>query len=109
MPSRRSRRSAQPEPRREGRIALDASGLLALAQLLGTDTSLSLDPPSHTPRGALLSLEGQILVPAGAFTDPTQALRASGIYGEDGWDAWRIGDHRGPTLRESAEEVNAAV
>ena len=31
--------------------------------MLGADVALSLQPPSRTPAGALLSLEGQIVVP----------------------------------------------
>ncbi len=106
LPKRRSRRP-QPEPVRQRKVEMDASGLRAIAQMLGADVPLSLLPPSRTPNGALLSLEGQVLVPAGVFADPSQALRASGIYGESGWDAWHIGDEQGPTLREAIEEVNA--
>lgn len=88
------------------RVEMDAAGLTYLARMLGDDVSLSLSPASRGPRSAILSLEGQIIVPAGAFTDPSQALRAMGIYGEDGWGAWHLGDERGPTLRESIEEIN---
>ena len=101
---RRAQQRAEEAPSQP--LALDASGLVKLARMLGDDVPLSLRPASRGPRGALLSLEGQIIVPAGAFTDPSQALRAMGIYGEDGWGAWHLGDDRGPTLRESIEEIN---
>lgn len=107
MQSRQQRRAQQrAEEAGPKTLTLDASGLAGLAQMLGDDVPLSLRPANRGPRGALLSLEGQIIVPAGAFTDPSQALRAMGIYGEDGWGAWHLGDERGPTLRESIEEIN---
>lgn len=107
MQSRQQRRSQErAEAAALQTLTLDASGLVQLARMLGDDVPLSLRPASRGPRGALLSLEGQIIVPAGAFTDPSQALRAMGIYGEDGWGAWHLGDERGPTLRESIEEIN---
>lgn len=107
MQSRQQRRAQQRvEERTSESVALDASGLAKLARILGDDVPLSLRPASRGPRGALLSLEGQIIVPAGAFTDPSQALRAMGIYGEDGWTSWHLGDEGGPTLAESVEEIN---
>lgn len=104
----RQERRAQERAQRgaQQHVEMDAAGLTYLARMLGDDVSLSLSPASRGPRGAVLSLEGQIIVPAGAFTDPSQALRAMGIYGEDGWAAWHLGDERGPTLRESIEEIN---
>lgn len=106
-PRRRSRRS-HVESGSRGPITLDGNGLVALAQILGSDASLSLGPGRRTPAGAVLSLEGRIILPTGVFVDPTAALASCGYAGEDGWDAWHLGDSRGPSLRESVQEVNAA-
>ncbi len=105
LPSRRARR-AQMQRAAMAEVRMDPVGLRSLAVMLGTDTPLSLRPAHRTPEGAVLTLEGRVLVPAGAFSDPTQALRAAGIYGEDGWTSWHLGDEAGPTLRESIDEVN---
>lgn len=108
LPRRRSRHSKTPESRLPTPIPLDSSGLVSLAQMLGSDVPICLGSDRRTPGGAMLSLEGQIVLPVGVFTDPTQALSACGYQGEDGWDAWHLGDARGPSLRESVEEVNTA-
>ena len=109
MPTPRSRRAQARHGGSRQEVGRDAAGLRALAQMLGADVALSLQPPSQTPAGALLSLEGQIVVPVGVFGDPSQALRASGMYGEDGWLAWHLGDEKGPSLAESIDEVNRSL
>lgn len=104
-PARRSstrRLDAEPIA---GPLAHDAQGLAVLAQLSGA-TPLALHPGSRTPQGARLSAEGIVIVPSGNFQDPTQALVAEGIVGEDGWIAWSLGDEHGPTLAEAIAEVN---
>ena len=106
MPTRRSRREHARHNAGVAGVGRDAAGLRALARMLGSDVTLSLQPAARTPSGALLSLEGQIVVPAGVFSDPSLALRACGFYGEDGWTAWHLGDDRGPSLGESIDEVN---
>lgn len=90
------------------KLQQDAGGLLVLAEMTGGETPLALHPASRTPRGAALTAEGAIRVPSGVFSDPTAALIAEGISGEDGWQAWSLGDQFGPTLAEALEEVNQA-
>lgn len=106
-PRYRPRRSAPTRPSLRS-VTLDREGLVSLAQILGVDAALSLAPGRPTPEGAVLSLEGQIVLPSGVFVDPTAALTSLGYRGEDGWDAWHLGDGHGPSLREAAAEVNAA-
>lgn len=90
-------------------LSEDSQGLAALAEAAGQPVALSLRPSGLTPRDAALLPGGKIAVPAGEFSDPTMALEAEGIRGQDGWRLWRIGRENGPTLSEALEELNAAL
>ncbi len=103
--SRRQRRTAQESPS-PTQVGFTPEGLAALTRVAGGEIPLSLRPAARTPRGALLTSDGTVRVPAGSYSDPTEALQASGVYGEDGWTAWYLGNDRGPTLAEAIEEIS---
>lgn len=107
FPSRRpARTSTGAIPVLEHQVDPGPEALALVAQVLQVDTPLSLAPATRTPPGATLSAAGKIIVPTGSFDDPTLALEAGGIVGEDGWISWHLGDQYGPTLGEALEEIN---
>lgn len=87
----------------------DAQAMEALGRIVGEEAPLVLRPSLEPTVAGALTTEGLVRVPAGRFTDPTEALSASGHPGLDGWEEWHLGDHLGPTLAESLGEVNAEI
>ncbi len=112
FPSRQQRRASTVTPASATptvmTLSRDAKGLAALAYVLGEDTPLTLRPSSRSPEAAYLSAQGAVVTNQGHFTDPTAALIAAGIAGEDGWLTWHLGDEDGPTLAEAIQELNDA-
>lgn len=100
-----------PAPLPEGVPVLlrDAQAMEALGRIVGEEAPLVLRPSLDPTAEGVLTPQGQVRVPAGEFDDPTEALAASGHPGLDGWDEWHLGDHRGPSLAESLDEVNAEI
>ena len=87
----------------------DAQAVEALGRIVGEEAPLALRPSLEPPVEGVLTPDGRVRVPSGDFTDPTEALSASGHPGLDGWEEWHLGDHLGPTLAESLDEVNAEI
>lgn len=90
-------------------LARDAQGLASLAQIVGEDAPLVTRPSVEPAVEATLVESGLVRVPAGDFTDPSAALAASGLPDLDGWEELHLGDHLGPTLAESLDEVNREI
>jgi len=87
----------------------DAQAIEALGRIVGEEAPLALRPSLDPTVEGVLTPGGRVRVPSGDFTDPTEALSASGHPGLDGWEEWHLGDHLGPTLAESLDEVNAEI
>lgn len=87
----------------------DAQAIEALGRIVGEAAPLALRPSLDPVVEGVLTPEGRVRVPSGDFTDPSEALSASGHPGLDGWEEWHLGDHLGPTLAESLDEVNAEI
>ncbi len=108
-----SRRKVHPStgaiPILQQEMGRGPDGLRLVASMLGEATPLSLSPAVRTPHGATLQTDGNVSVPAGTYADPTEALQASGFQGEDGWEAWHLGDQYGPTLGEALAEINRSA
>lgn len=107
FPSRMQRRAdtgAIPISQRS--LSRNEQGLAALAAMNGRAVPLSLAASAGVMVSAELTVAGKVRVMAGEFGDPTAALRALGISGLDGWDAWHLGDGFGPSLAESINEIN---
>lgn len=92
-------------------LARDREGLQALAQIVGEETPLALRPSlvSSGDSGAALTADGTVRLAHGEYSDPSAALNVAGHPGLDGWEEWRLGDDKGPTLAESLDEVNREI
>ncbi len=80
-----------------------AQALSRIARAAGGD--LPLYSAGRPGQEAVLTVSGLIRVPAGSYPDPTVALRASGVWGAEGWSTWRVASPTGPTLLEALSEV----
>lgn len=86
-------------------IPSDISDLALIAHAAGGDVTLYLRAEQRTPEGAKLTAGGLISVPSGHYEDPSDALKAEGIWAADGWSAWRLASSEGPTLADALEEI----
>lgn len=84
----------------------DASGLLAIAMILGEETPLYCDQPSSQGTPFVLTANGLLRVYDREFDDVAEAMKYAGLLGVDGWTSLHFGDPRGPHLSEALVEIN---
>lgn len=98
---------APPSSPAEPDLGFDASGLRAIADVLGQPTVLLHRTEDGDIVEALLSADGLIDVGDGALTsDADEAFaRATGSQGIGGWRGWHLGILDGPTLAEAVAEM----
>lgn len=107
--------AAEPLEERQGASTLgqepsglvrDASGLLAIAMVLGEETPLYCDQPSSEGTPFVLTADGLLRVWYREFDDVAEAMKYAGLLGVDGWTSLHFGDPRGPHLAEALVEIN---
>ncbi|EEH64605.1 hypothetical protein HMPREF0044_0342 [Gleimia coleocanis DSM 15436] len=88
----------------------DATGLYAIAQIVGSEIELVWKLTERERYFAKLKPEGVIVIDSFTTDDPHWAVRSVGAISDfDGWEVWRLGSDSGPTLREALAEINREI
>lgn len=91
-------------------LSEDATGLYAIAQIVGTEIELVWKFTEVERFYARLKPEGVIVIDTFTTDDPNWAVKYTGAIADyDGWEIWRLGSDSGPTLREALAEINAEL
>ncbi|MCD4557657.1 hypothetical protein [Schaalia sp. lx-100] len=87
-------------------LKCDKEGLRALARIIGEDVLLKSHPDTGIPSGFVLGTDGMLHFGPSVFRTPDEAMIALGLPSVNGWEHLHIADRRGPSLKDSVEEVN---